>query len=74
MNALNPVYTIGTQIVEALELHGRAKGETARARTAELLEAVGIPAGRAARYPHELAAECASGRPSRWRWPATRTC
>ena len=54
MNALNPVYTIGTQIVEALELHGRSTGETARARTAELLEAVGIPAGRAQRYPHEL--------------------
>jgi oligopeptide/dipeptide ABC transporter ATP-binding protein len=54
MNALNPVYTIGMQIVEALELHGRATGSTARARTAELLEAVGIPAGRAARYPHEL--------------------
>jgi oligopeptide/dipeptide ABC transporter ATP-binding protein len=54
MNALNPVYTIGQQIVEALELHKRAEGVTARARTAELLEAVGIPAGRAARYPHEL--------------------
>jgi peptide/nickel transport system ATP-binding protein len=54
MNALNPVRTIGQQIVEALELHKRAKGTTARARTAELLEAVGIPAGRAARYPHEL--------------------
>jgi oligopeptide/dipeptide ABC transporter ATP-binding protein len=54
MNALNPVRTIGEQIVEALELHKRAKGATARARTAELLEAVGIPAGRAARYPHEL--------------------
>ncbi|HEY3462655.1 MAG TPA: ABC transporter ATP-binding protein [Gaiellaceae bacterium] len=54
MNALNPVRTIGAQIVESLELHGRAKGTVARARTAELLEAVGIPAGRAARYPHEL--------------------
>jgi oligopeptide/dipeptide ABC transporter ATP-binding protein len=54
MNALNPVRTIGQQIVESLELHGRAGGATARARTGELLEAVGIPAGRAARYPHEL--------------------
>jgi len=54
MNALNPVRTIGQQIVESLELHGRARGATARARTGELLEAVGIPAGRAARYPHEL--------------------
>ena len=54
MNALNPVRTVGHQIVEALELHNRAKGATARARTAELLEAVGIPAARAGRYPHEL--------------------
>jgi peptide/nickel transport system ATP-binding protein len=54
MNSLNPVRRIGDQIVEALELHGRAKGDTARARTAELLESVGIPAGRASRYPHEL--------------------
>jgi peptide/nickel transport system ATP-binding protein len=54
MNALNPVRTVGEQIVESLELHNRAKGSIARARTAELLEAVGIPAGRAARYPHEL--------------------
>jgi oligopeptide/dipeptide ABC transporter ATP-binding protein len=54
MNALNPVRTVGAQIVEALELHGRARGATARARTAELLESVGIPAARSSRYPHEL--------------------
>jgi oligopeptide/dipeptide ABC transporter ATP-binding protein len=54
MNALNPVQTVGQQIVEAIELHNRARGATARARTGELLEAVGIPAARARRYPHEL--------------------
>jgi peptide/nickel transport system ATP-binding protein len=54
MNSLNPVRTIGHQIVEALELHKRASGSAARTRTAELLESVGIPAGRASRYPHEL--------------------
>ena len=54
MNALNPVRTVGQQIVEALELHDRAKGATARAGTGELLEAVGIPAARGGRYPHEL--------------------
>jgi peptide/nickel transport system ATP-binding protein len=54
MNALNPVRTVGSQIVEALEVHGRAKGAVAEARVAELLEAVGIQAGRAGRYPHEL--------------------
>jgi oligopeptide/dipeptide ABC transporter ATP-binding protein len=54
MNALNPVRTVGAQIVEALELHGRARGAAARARTGELLESVGIPAARAGRFPHEL--------------------
>jgi peptide/nickel transport system ATP-binding protein len=54
MNALNPVRTIGSQIVEALELHERATGAAARARTGELLESVGIPANRAAGFPHEL--------------------
>src|SRR6185312_13284563 len=54
MNALNPVQTIGSQIVEAIELHGRASGRAARAQTGELLESVGIPAARADRFPHEL--------------------
>jgi oligopeptide/dipeptide ABC transporter ATP-binding protein len=54
MNALNPVQRVGAQIVEALETHGRARGASARARTGELLESVGIPAQRASRYPHEL--------------------
>jgi peptide/nickel transport system ATP-binding protein len=54
MNALNPVRTVGSQIVEALELHGMGRGSAARARTGELLESVGIPAARAGRFPHEL--------------------
>ena len=54
MNALNPVRTIGSQIVEALELHARAHGAAARARAGELLESVGIPATRSDRFPHEL--------------------
>jgi peptide/nickel transport system ATP-binding protein len=54
MNALNPVRTIGSQIVEALELHDRAQGAAARARAGELLESVGIPASRGQRFPHEL--------------------
>jgi peptide/nickel transport system ATP-binding protein len=54
MNALNPVRTIGSQIVEAIELHTPAGRAEARAQTGELLESVGIPAARAARFPHEL--------------------
>jgi oligopeptide/dipeptide ABC transporter ATP-binding protein len=54
MNALNPVQTVEAQIVEALELHGRASGRAARERVAELLEAVGIPRDRGRRFPHEF--------------------
>jgi peptide/nickel transport system ATP-binding protein len=54
MNALNPVKTVGSQIVEALELHGHASGRGARARVGELLGSVGIPAERADRFPHEF--------------------
>ena len=54
MNALNPVQTVESQIVEALELHGRASGRAARQRVGELLEAVGIPRDRGTRFPHEF--------------------
>ena len=54
MNALNPVKTVGSQIVEALEVHGFASGRTARRRVGELLQSVGIPADRADRFPHEF--------------------
>jgi peptide/nickel transport system ATP-binding protein len=56
MDALNPVLTIGSQIREALEVHGVARGRAAARRAAELLEAVRIPdPERCARdYPHQL--------------------
>jgi peptide/nickel transport system ATP-binding protein len=54
MNALNPVKSVGSQIVEVLELHGLAEGRAARKRTGELLESVGIPRDRAERFPHEF--------------------
>ncbi len=54
MNALNPVRTVGSQIVEALELHDVSRGAEAGAQTRELLESVGIPGERGSRFPHEL--------------------
>ncbi len=56
MTALNPVLTIGTQLTEALELHGIAYGPQADARAVELLRMVGIPepGRRVKQYPHEL--------------------
>jgi peptide/nickel transport system ATP-binding protein len=57
MSALTPVYTVGDQIAEALEVHDRGIGRAAaRTRAIELLELVGIaqPARRARAFPHEL--------------------
>jgi peptide/nickel transport system ATP-binding protein len=54
MNSMNPVQSVGRQIVEPLEHHGIARGAQARARARELLELVGIPAGRIDHFPHEF--------------------
>ena len=55
MSALTPVYTIGDQIAEAIEIHQQDR-RTARTRAVELLELVGIsqPERRARSFPHEL--------------------
>ena len=56
LSALNPAFTIGRQIGDALRAHQPMRRATADARAAELLEAVGIaePARRLAAYPHEF--------------------
>ncbi|MFH1066718.1 MAG: ABC transporter ATP-binding protein [bacterium] len=51
--SLNPVFTIGFQIEEAVQLH-RPEIKDRRAETARMLELVGIPAARAEAYPHQL--------------------
>jgi peptide/nickel transport system ATP-binding protein len=53
MNALNPVKTVLTQIVEPMEFHGLAEGAEAQRRAGELLELVGIPPAAGTRYPHQ---------------------
>ncbi|MFF3750716.1 ABC transporter ATP-binding protein [Streptomyces sp. NPDC002018] len=54
MHSLNAVHRIGDQIAEPVLLHRRATPAAGRARAAELLEQVGLPAARADAYPHEL--------------------
>jgi len=56
MTSLNPVLTIGTQIVETLQVHLGMAAAAATKRAAELLAEVGIPAPgqRLRQYPHQL--------------------
>jgi peptide/nickel transport system ATP-binding protein len=56
MTSLNPVLTIGTQLIETLREHLELDTATATRRAVELLAAVGIPAPeqRLAQYPHQL--------------------
>ena len=56
MTSLNPVYTIGAQIAEAIQIHERADKTLARRRAIELLKQVGIPNAdsRVDNYPHEF--------------------
>ena len=56
MTSLNPVYTVGWQIVEAVRLHQKKSAREARARAVELLRVVGIPEpeSNVDAYPHRL--------------------
>ncbi|MFE7065909.1 dipeptide ABC transporter ATP-binding protein [Microbacterium sp. NPDC057658] len=56
MSSLNPVRTIGHQLVEAIRLHDRVSAAAARARAVELLTEVGVPLPeeRLGQYPHEF--------------------
>jgi microcin C transport system ATP-binding protein len=56
MTALNPLYSVGNQIAEVLELHEALRPNAARARAIELLARTGIPEPqrRVDAYPHEL--------------------
>ena len=56
MTSLNPIFTIGDQIVETLRAHERGSRASLQARALEMLERVGIPsaARRMDDYPHQL--------------------
>jgi peptide/nickel transport system ATP-binding protein len=56
MTSLNPVHSIGKQLIEAVQLHRDVTQRVARARALELLKAVGIPRAeqRIDDYPHQF--------------------
>lgn len=65
MNSLNPVLSVGTQIIDAIQAHTLMSKEEARNRALELLDIVGIERGRIGSYPH---------RAQRWYASARRHC
>ena len=56
MTSLNPVLTVGSQVMEAILIHQNVDKKEARERTIQLFTEVGLPdpAGRISMYPHEL--------------------
>ncbi len=56
MTSLNPVYSVGAQIVEAIRIHRKVSRRAARERALKMLDLVGIPspAERIDAYPHQL--------------------
>jgi peptide/nickel transport system ATP-binding protein len=56
MTSLNPVMSVGTQLVEAIQLHQKVSSQAAQRRCQDMLAAVGIPnpRERLKNYPHEL--------------------
>ena len=54
MTSLNPIFPVGEQIAEALEVHFSLSKEQAEGRAAELLELVGIKRNRMKEYPHQF--------------------
>jgi peptide/nickel transport system ATP-binding protein len=54
MSALNPVFTVGDQIAESIQIHEKLKYAKAFEKAKQMLEMVGIPGSRAREYPHQF--------------------
>ncbi len=54
MTSLNPVYSVGDQIAESIELHEKCSRAEAWDKAEEMLELVGIPRERIHEYPHQF--------------------
>lgn len=54
MTALNPVFTVGEQIAESIEIHEHLHKDEAMKNAGDMLELVGIPRARLGEYPHQF--------------------
>lgn len=54
MTSLNPVLTVGDQIMEVIRLHNQISRQEAQLRAKKMLEMVGIPGSRYEEYPHQF--------------------
>lgn len=54
MTALNPILTVGDQIAEVIQLHGKQSKTEAMIQAIKMLELVGIRAERSSEYPHQF--------------------
>ncbi|NLJ78804.1 MAG: ABC transporter ATP-binding protein [Tissierellia bacterium] len=54
MNSLNPVHTVGDQLVEGIRAHSNATKAEARKRAEEVFEIIGLEAKRLNSYPHQM--------------------
>lgn len=54
MTSLNPVLTVGDQIMEVIQLHSKLSGQEAEAEAMKMLELVGISKDRFHEYPHQF--------------------
>lgn len=54
MTSLNPVYSVGDQIAEVIQLHEKCSKAEAKQKAADMLEMVGIPKDRYDEFPHQF--------------------
>lgn len=54
MNSLNPVYTVGKQLIEGIRVHSKATKAEAQKRAEEVFEIIGLDAKRLNSYPHQM--------------------
>lgn len=54
MNALNPVYTVGDQLIEGIRIHTKMSKNQAMERAVEVFQMVGLEAKRLKSYPHQM--------------------